>query len=196
MGSTNASAVAADLRHSFPSIQLVLVVGICGVVPFHPETEEEIMLGDIVVSTSVVQYDFGRQYPDGFKRKMKIEDSLGRANTRIQSVISKLQIHQNRARLTRNLATLLQSQSFQDAVYPGVSQDKLYPASYLHRHRHQQDVNCDKCNSDLESCSKSCEEVGCEQTRLILRNRNSVSKTQDPACLSENTPSIHFGRTR
>jgi hypothetical protein len=165
MGSVNASAVAAGLRSSFPGIQLALVVGICGAVPVHPHTHEEIVLGDVIVSTSVVQYDFGRQYPNGFHRKRGVEDSLGRASLEIQSFISMLQVRQNRTRLTRNLAALLQSEGFQDAMpdaeYPGASQDKLYEASYIHRHR--LDVSCDKCSGDGENCSKSCDEVGCEQ---------------------------------
>jgi len=69
MGSVNASAVAANLHTSFPGIQLALVVGICGVVPIHPQTHEEIVLGDVIISTSVIQYDFGRQYPNRFQRK-------------------------------------------------------------------------------------------------------------------------------
>jgi nucleoside phosphorylase len=196
MGSNNASAVAADLRHSFPGVQLALVVGICGVAPVHPQTKEEIVLGDIVVSTSVIQYDFGRQYPNGFQRKKEIEDSLGRANPRIQSFVSMLQVRHNRKRLTKNLATLLQSESFQDAMpdakYPGASRDKCYDASYIHRHR--LDVSCDKCSSDRENCSKSCDEVGCEQTGLILRNRHCLSQTKDLFLHPDNTPFIHFGK--
>jgi nucleoside phosphorylase len=58
MSTTSASAVAASLRSSFPGIRLALVVGICGVVPIHPKTRGEIVLGDIVVSTAVLQYDW------------------------------------------------------------------------------------------------------------------------------------------
>jgi nucleoside phosphorylase len=196
MGSVNASAVAAGLRSSFPGIQLALVVGICGAAPVHPHTHEEILLGDIIVSTSVIQYDFGRQYPNGFHRKRGVEDSLRRASLEIQSFISMLQVRQNRTRLTRNLAALLQSEGFQDAMpdaeYPGASQDKFYEASYIHRHR--LDVSCDKCSGDGENCSKSCDEVGCEHARLILRNRHSLPRTKDLLLHPDNTPFIHFGR--
>lgn len=200
MGSVNASAVAAGLRSSFPGIQLALVVGICGVVPFHPKTREEIVLGDVIISTSVIQYDFGRQYPNGFHRKRGVEDSLGRASLEIQSFISMLQVGQNRTRLTRNLGALLQSDGFQYAVpeakYPGAGQDKLYEASYIHRHR--LDVNCGKCNGDGENCSKSCDDVGCEQVRLILRDRHVLPQrlplTRHPLAHLDNAPFIHLGR--
>jgi hypothetical protein len=52
--STNASAIAANLRFSYPEIQLALVVGICGVVPINVETQEEIILNNIIISTAVI----------------------------------------------------------------------------------------------------------------------------------------------
>jgi nucleoside phosphorylase len=85
-GSNSAALSAAGLRSSFPEIKLALVVGVCGVVPVHVKTKEEIVLGDVIISTAVTQYDFGRQYPHGFERKMGIEDSLGRAKPRDPSV--------------------------------------------------------------------------------------------------------------
>jgi nucleoside phosphorylase len=65
MSNTSASAVAAGLCSSFPGVQLTMIVGICGAVPIHPETQEEIVQGDIVVSTTVIQHDFGMQLPMG-----------------------------------------------------------------------------------------------------------------------------------
>jgi hypothetical protein len=139
MGSTSASAVAAGLRSSFPGVQLALVVGICGAVPMHPKTQEEIVLGDVIVSTAVIQYDFGRQYPQGFQRKKESGDSLGRASPEIRSFINVLQVSQNCKRLTRNLTLLLQSEYFQKEVsssrYPGAIRDRLYEAPYIHQHR-------------------------------------------------------------
>ncbi|KAK3380307.1 hypothetical protein B0T24DRAFT_676015 [Lasiosphaeria ovina] len=46
-------------RTRFPSIKLALVVGICGAVPFYTHGGEtnEILLGDVVVSDGLVQYD-------------------------------------------------------------------------------------------------------------------------------------------
>lgn len=197
MGSTSASAVAAGLRSSFRGIQLVLVVGICGVVPVHEKTQEEIVLGDIIISTAVIQYDFGRQYPNGFQEKKKIEDSLGRASPEIRSVLNMLQTRQNRKRLTKYLALLVQSEDFQREVpaakYPDAIRDRLYEASYTHQHRSGVDI-CDKCDNNLETCSKSCDELGCDEGKLIIRNRHSLPKTIDRALLPDNIPFIHFGR--
>jgi nucleoside phosphorylase len=196
MGSTSASTVAAGLRSSFPGIQLALVVGICGVVPVHAKTQEEIVLGDIVISTAVIQYDFGRQYPNGFKRMKDVEDSLGRASPEIRAFVNMLQTCQNRKRLTQNLALVVQSADFQREVpaakHPGVIRDRLYEASYIHQHR--SDVGCDKCNNNLETCSKSCEDLGCEEGKLVIRNRHSFPKTKNLALLPGDMPFIHFGR--
>ena len=79
-----------------------------------------------------------------------------------------------------------------DAKYLGASRDKCYDASYIHRHR--LDISCDKCSSDLENYSKSCDEVGCEQTKLIIRNQHSLSQTKDLSLHLDNTPFIHFGK--
>lgn len=87
-GSNSAALSAAGLRSSFPEIKLALVVGVCGVVPVHTKTNKEIALGDVIISTAVTQYDFGRQYPHGFERKKGIKDSLGRASPEIRALVN------------------------------------------------------------------------------------------------------------
>lgn len=197
IGSTSASAVAAGLRSSFPAIQLALVVGICGVVPVHVKTQEEIVLGDIILSTAVIQYDFGKQYPNEFQRKKEIEDSLGRASPEIRSFLNMLQTRHNRRRLTKNLALLIQSEDFQREIptskYPGAIRDRLYEASYTHQHRSAMDI-CEKCDNNRETCLKSCDELGCEEGKLVIRNRHSLLNTKDLALLLGDIPLVHFGR--
>lgn len=68
MGKGSAAGVASNLRMTYPVIQLALVVGICGAVPVSTDGSE-IVLGDVIISDSLIEYDFGRQYPDGFMRK-------------------------------------------------------------------------------------------------------------------------------
>ncbi|KAI0467032.1 hypothetical protein F4859DRAFT_526104 [Xylaria cf. heliscus] len=65
MGKVNTAAVAANCRVSSPTVKLTLVVGIYGVVPFTP-SNEKIMLGDVIVSDGVIQYDLGRRLSGGF----------------------------------------------------------------------------------------------------------------------------------
>lgn len=65
MGKGSAASVASSLRVSFVKVKLAILVGICGGVPF-PSQQTELILGDVIISDSVLEYDFGRQYPDGF----------------------------------------------------------------------------------------------------------------------------------
>ena len=64
-----------------------MVAGICDVVPIDPKMQEEIVFRDIVVSTAMIQYDFSRQYPNGFQRKKEIEDSLGSVSPEFEQMI-------------------------------------------------------------------------------------------------------------
>jgi nucleoside phosphorylase len=68
MGSVSAAAVAANIFSSFRGIKIDLIVGVCGGV-LTTSDGTEILLGDVIISTLVVQVDFGRQYPNKFVRK-------------------------------------------------------------------------------------------------------------------------------
>ncbi|KAK0709916.1 nucleoside phosphorylase domain-containing protein [Lasiosphaeria miniovina] len=92
MGKALAASAAASLRASYPNVRVALVVGICGGVPGPLGNGDDIFLGDVVISNSIVQYDLGSQYPNGvFARKKKPakykypgtdEDELFRADYR------------------------------------------------------------------------------------------------------------------
>ncbi|TQV91543.1 Pfs, NACHT and Ankyrin domain-containing protein [Cordyceps javanica] len=60
-GNNNAATVASNLRRTFPSARLCLMVGIGGGVP----GQADIRLGDVVVSEGVLQYDLGKLAKDG-----------------------------------------------------------------------------------------------------------------------------------
>lgn len=63
MGNNSASSRATLLFEHFPSVQLVIMVGIAGGVPQPSVPAKHVRLGDIVVSdrNGVVQYDFGKE---------------------------------------------------------------------------------------------------------------------------------------
>lgn len=90
LGKANAAAVAAHCQTSFPNIRLAVVVGVCGVVPFSRDGNE-VVLGDVVISDGVIQYDLKRRLPERFTRKDTLLDSLGRPSTEIRSILAKLQ---------------------------------------------------------------------------------------------------------
>ncbi|EWY79241.1 hypothetical protein FOYG_17582 [Fusarium oxysporum NRRL 32931] len=170
MGIANAAAVASNCGKSFPGIKLALVVGICGIVPFKPD-KDEIVLGDIIVSDGIVQYDFGRQLPDHFARKDTLLDSLGRPNQEIRGIMAKLRSLRHRRQLSAKIAKyleVLRQEPELCAEYPGVAKDRLFEASYCH--------TIDQ---------KSCEQLGCNG-ELVLRSRLETAGVRP-------TPAVHFG---
>ncbi|GKZ36591.1 hypothetical protein AbraIFM66950_007744 [Aspergillus brasiliensis] len=64
-GVVSASAVETTMRITFPSIQFSLMVGIAGAVP-GPE-KEDVRLGDVVIGTRIVPYEFGKVTHHGFQ---------------------------------------------------------------------------------------------------------------------------------
>lgn len=101
MGTANAASVAEHLKKSFPNIKVGFVVGICGGLSSRAEVKalpkvtegrdiNDIYLGDVIVSHSVVQVDFGSQLPNRFSIKKDVGDTLGRANRQIRSFIAQM----------------------------------------------------------------------------------------------------------
>ncbi|OJJ71729.1 hypothetical protein ASPBRDRAFT_30126 [Aspergillus brasiliensis CBS 101740] len=130
MGKASAAAVAAHCRVSFPNLKLALIVGICGALPFM-NTDQEIIMGDVIIGDGIIQYDFGRQYPDRFVRRNTLLDSLGRPSPEIRAHLAKLKSRRGRAALLHAMDThlrFLQSDpQFKESYqYPGTEQDVLY----------------------------------------------------------------------
>ncbi|RAK91133.1 purine and uridine phosphorylase [Aspergillus costaricaensis CBS 115574] len=130
MGKATAAAVAAHCRVSFPNLKLALVVGVCGALPFM-NTDQEIILGDVIIGDGIIQYDFGRQYPDQFVRRNTLLDSLGRPSPEIRAHLAKLKSRRGLASLHHAMCAhlrFLQShpQFNGDYHYPGAGQDVLY----------------------------------------------------------------------
>jgi nucleoside phosphorylase len=210
MGSVSAAAVAANIPSSFKGIKIGLIVGVCGGVPTTSDGIE-ILLGDVIISTSVVQIDFGRQYPNKFVRKSSVEDTLGRAGPEIRAFSGKLEGYTTRSRLRQKTgffsAQISSKQGFDKSAYPGSDNDKLFPSSY--RHKHQSQGSCDVCsscqNEDHNVCEaalqSSCAELGCDEGLQVRRGRLEKASISIPA--GQQTPnevqevrmaSIHFGR--
>lgn len=169
MGKANAAVVAAHCQTSYPNIKLALVVGVCGAVPFVGNADTEIILGDIIISNGVIQYDFGRRLPERFVRKNTLLDSLGRPNLEIRALLGKLEGRRSRMMLNKKIVShlaKLQKEPDLQAQYPGPAHDKLFEASY----RHLRD-------------GKTCEECGCNG-ELTSRRRLEQKDIQ---------PAVHFG---
>ncbi|KAL4758885.1 purine and uridine phosphorylase [Aspergillus foveolatus] len=174
MGKGSAANVASSLQVSYPGIKLALVVGICGGAPSPPEYGD-IFLGDVIISDSVIEYDFGRQYPGGFSRKSGAKEALGRPSRKIRTLLNSLRTENARSELQSQTQGYLQVLQQRGAkwCHPGVS-DVLYRASYLHKHySHPSPVKCSCFESDLaeqicdKALGKECDELGCDSSQQI-----------------------------
>ncbi|KAL3481702.1 hypothetical protein BJX99DRAFT_243416 [Aspergillus californicus] len=180
MGRGSAAAASANLRVTYKHIQLVLVVGICGGVPFTSD-KCEIILGDIIISNGVIQYDFGRQNPDGFVHKSDVQDTLGRPNQEIRAFLAALGGRKTRTELqerTHQHLQTLQKQSDNPWHHPGTMYDTLFESSYRHKHYNQDTSNsciCSECRSgDDNVCDQAlkgdCDSLGCAG-KMVPRQR-------------------------
>ncbi len=182
MGKANATSVAAGLRVSYTRLRLALLVGICGGVP--QAGGREVLLGDVVISNGLIQYDFGRQYPNGFVRKDTARDNLSGPNKDIRSLLVLFQAEHGREELQRRTTVFLQQLQTKARLkkreaeysYPGIAEDKLFEPSYRHRHRVSPTCICHDCHGRLdpvcdEVLDKSCTDLGCDERYLVLRKR-------------------------
>ncbi|GFP58962.1 hypothetical protein TASIC1_0011032900 [Trichoderma asperellum] len=205
MGKANAAAVAANFRSSYSHLELVLLVGVCGGVPSPSRRDNEIMLGDVVISKSVVQYDFGRKYNDVFVRKDTLEGNLDRANKNIRSLIRNFETQRSlellQTQTARNLTQLQDKAKSKKRrgtrykyAYPGTASDRLFEPGYLHKHR--PGYGCNVCDSKPdaichEAHSTYCEENGCDQGRVISRDVHAEKQQLSEEQAQE--PVIHIG---
>ncbi|KAL4918996.1 putative kinesin light chain [Aspergillus aurantiobrunneus] len=177
MGTSSAASVASTLRVSYKGIELALVVGICGGAPSPPDYRE-IFLGDAIISDSVIEYDFGRQYPGGFIRKTGVKDTLGRLSLEIRTLLNGLRAAQTRDELqtqTRQYLHGLQQLERGRWDHPQ-THDVLYKAAHLHKHYEQaSSIMCCCMEGDVphkiceDALEKQCDELGCDQNQIIRR---------------------------
>lgn len=212
MGKVNSANVAAGFRMSFPNIKLGIVVGICGGVPGGEDGEKEVLLGDIIVSTALIQYDFGRQYDNRVVRRDTLQDNLSRPNAQIRSFLTKYSGLKGRETLRGKtfsyLHDLCAKDGFEKSAYPGADKDILYHPKY--RHKHRSAVVCSACSKSRKSSDKvcdtalelSCAELGCDDSRIISRARIEKAKSttsnavayRDDELQEARKPLIHFGK--
>lgn len=199
MGKVSAAGAAASLRMSFQNIKLALVVGICGGVPYGPHHRSEIYLGDVIISQSLIQYDFGRQYPNVFEPKNTLEGGLGQTPVVIQSMLSKLETDHHHKRLQEGTFKFLKELLIKSerAAYPGMEFDTLFKPSYLHQH-HDPTI-CGTCGKDgnqvcADALTATCRELECEEHGFINRRRSINHQRQDTGSLEVFRPSIHIGK--
>jgi nucleoside phosphorylase len=196
IGTTNTRDLARGLHISFPNISYAFVVGIAGGAPFVPEGNSwkasDIHLGDVIVSTQVIEYDFGREHENGFKRRTDVESVLPRAPAEVTNFVNQFvrgrgQAFQRILRKTNvDLAGCGVFETGEKGYHehPGANKDDVYDLGY--RHKHQNPKECAKCSRCTEWHHEVCEEAlaaSCQELGCKPYHSNAIRETK-----------IHFGR--
>lgn len=210
-GKVSAASATASLRSSYPGLRLVILTGICGAVP-SSDAGDEILLGDVIISKTVVQYDYGGQYPDTFVAKDTTEDSLGRPDKNIRGLVAILKTARERERVEERAALLLEqiqglaakklrrlkADTYQ---YPGAASDKLFEATYRHKHYNSTECLCALYHNYSDPVCKesrllACDVLGCDEKYVIPRQRLGINRQLEQQEPSEEArvPSVFIGR--
>ena len=183
-GTTAAAIAATHMMCSFESIRFSLMVGIGGGVP---SKENDIRLGDIVVSYptrmygGVVQYDFGKTVTGG---RFERTGSLNKPPQALLIAVSKLQAIQmtEGSQIPIFLSDMVAKYPEMKAKFThrGQHQDGLFEAEYDHNHIRSRNA-CDNCDA----------------SRLVVRPARA---TDDPmvyyGLIASGNQVIKDGRTR
>ncbi|KAI1166932.1 hypothetical protein F5B18DRAFT_659554 [Nemania serpens] len=159
-GTNNAAIVASNMRRTFPSIQLFLMVGIGGGVP----GKVDIRLGDVVVSTGVMQYDLGKTIQQGHFQPTGI---MRQPSPTFMTAVSTLRAqHESKPSQIPAILSQIREQnaSMKQYTYREHLQDLLFENSYEH-------------SESIESCND------CDRSRLVVSRSPRTS----------NSPMIHYG---
>ncbi|KAH0593875.1 hypothetical protein MHUMG1_08197 [Metarhizium humberi] len=143
-GNNSAAAIATRMKASFRAIRFILLVGIGGGVP---SADNDIRLGDVVISQpaqshgGVVQYDFGKEKPDGFERT----GCLGCPPTLLLNAVTKLKVKhaQKKSRSPTYMNELQRDAGFKR---DSAMVDVLYEAEYNHDGKEGQ--VCHSCSEE------------------------------------------------
>ena len=139
IGNNRAAVVATQLLNDFPSIRFGLLIGIGGGIP--GEEEDDIRLGDVVVSKptatfgGVVQYDMGKFTEGGLFQRT---GTLSKPPTVLSANMHRLVAQQARvgSQIPKLLSEMLQRypKMAGQYVYQGAENDILFESTYLHHH--------------------------------------------------------------
>jgi nucleoside phosphorylase len=183
-GKTKAASAAVHLGSSFQNIEHALVVGICGGVP-SPITAEgrTVVLGDVVISTSLHKYDEGKQYPEEH-----IAPTLLKPHKKMRAFLRRLG-GESQKELKQCCSNQLQRffASERKYAYPGAIEDRLYRPDHLHKH--YSEAHCCQCSDTPNACIASrdmdCDELQCGKDASMLVSRIDLHNLDEPH--------VHFG---
>ncbi|CAF3512879.1 unnamed protein product [Fusarium graminearum] len=198
MGKVSAASAAACLKLSYPELQMVFLSGVCGGIPtLQTETiKQEVLLGDVIVSSNMIQYDFGRRYQEVFT----IKQSSQPAKRHIQNILVHFETDSFLSEVHERCTHILEEIQEKNTKYnyPGTSEDRLFEAKYKHLYANKEPCTC--CKTTHTPCTLSitlpCEEAGCDYKYLVERKRLEKKRDfEDNGLIQEaQKPSIFLGK--
>ncbi|KAF9777057.1 hypothetical protein IL306_004669 [Fusarium sp. DS 682] len=179
IGKSSTAGAAASLRASYSRLEIVILAGICGGVP-GVGSKREILLGDVIISKQVIQYDIGRLYAGHFEIRNSTHDILGRPNRNIRTLVNTFETSHDRRRLQQETAQFLyelqeKARSLDSEAlykYPGPDEDKLFDTDYIHRHLAPTMCDCLSLSLSCDTAvAATCDQLLCDTSYLIKRDR-------------------------
>lgn len=147
-GTTSATVTALRMRYSYKSIEFCLMVGIGGGAP---STDNDIRLGDVIVSKpvpkhgGVIQYDYGKVIEGG---QFLFTGTSSRPPEALLKVVSRIQaehtLHRNRIQEHYEQAVNRYPLLKKELRRPAPDEDRLFVASYRHESQTNDCKRCDK----------------------------------------------------
>ena len=192
-GKVNAAAAASGLQKSFKKIELLLLVGTCGGTP-EGAGKRRMFLGDVVISSQVVECDFGKRLPHRFVRR----NNMSQARPVIRTFLGLLQMRSDEIEndICENMKYLSKKCGLS---YPGRDKDILFDADYRHMHRK---TPCESkiCGKGEEICDRAfkelCSELGCDLEEHVCRKRSTEADLMTSLYEGDidlGRPSVHVG---
>jgi ankyrin repeat protein/nucleoside phosphorylase len=137
-GTVKAAEAITHAVRTYPSIELVLMVGIGGGVP---SPSNDIRLGDIVVGTRVMAYDLSKVVPNGIVRTGTAHHLQPRAGTLLSALRARHDLETE-----ASFHSILQehSEKHTQFCHPKLP-DQLFHADYRHESS-DESLDCDKCD--------------------------------------------------
>ncbi|KAK5998770.1 Ankyrin repeat domain-containing protein 50 [Cladobotryum mycophilum] len=166
-GTNDAAVVGRNMRRSFPSVQIGLMVGIGGGAP----GKTDVRLGDIVVGINIIQHDMGKVLPNDMFQRTSIHRSP--PNVLLSAVNTLRAEHRMRATKVPEILshTLRNHPQMNDFRHPGAIYDWLFQSSYDH---------IEGSTGEYVRESNTCS--NCDISKLAQRQRRQ-----------DTDPRIHYG---
>ncbi|RFU27703.1 hypothetical protein B7463_g8648, partial [Scytalidium lignicola] len=146
-GVVSAAVVAKSMQSTFPSLRFGLMVGIGGGIP---SAENDIRLGDIVVSLptgehgGVIQYDLGRMEAGGFRRLGMLNKPPTLLRTAVQTLRATFGIEEEISDLVNTAF-----KNHRKWIYPKTAEDILFKATFNHIEESPTCSPCAKYTSEI-----------------------------------------------